>query len=362
MDRMEMATRVVSALPRGTALSRLVMTLAEAKGDLFRARMIAERFKDTPTVSAVLEHWSTKDRWHSKAAIAAGTTTDATFASPLAVYGFANEYLPIERGYSIYAALRPKMRRAPFRTKMPRETGAGTGGAWVGEGLSTPVAATAFDTLSLEAYKAQKIVILSDELRVFGKPSAELTVRESMGEGMAGYIDTQFLTNTVTLSANLRPAAITNGATAVTSTGSTAAQINADLSAMLAVITTSGAGLTWIMPPMTAYKIAATIGGTAAVDVPRTLFGIPMILSLNSPAQITLVDANCILYADDDGVDFDTTDEATIQFDDAPTDPAVAATVFRSLWQNNLWGVKVTRWIAYLRTQTGSVTYMAVSY
>ena len=34
---------------------------------------------------------------------------------------------------------------------------------------------------------------------------------------------------------------------------------------------------------------------------------------------------------------------------DTPTDPAVAATVFTSLWQNNLWAVKVSRWLAYLR-------------
>jgi hypothetical protein len=48
--------------------------------------------------------------------------------------------------------------------------------------------------------------------------------------------------------------------------------------------------------------------------------------------------------------------------DGAPTDPAVAATVFQSLWQNNLWALKVTRWIGYLRAQTGSVAYMTVSY
>ena len=157
------------------------------------------------------------------------------------------------------------MRRVPFRTKVPRETGSGTGGAWIGEGLATPAAATAYDTLSQEAYKAGKIVVLSDELLRLGDPDAERTVRETVIAGVAAFLDAQFLTNTVTLSANLRPAAITNGATAITSTGTTAAQINADLAGMLAAITTDGGGLVWIMKPMTAYKIAATIGGTAAV-------------------------------------------------------------------------------------------------
>ena len=135
----------------------------------------------------------------------------------------------------------------------------------------------------------------------------------------AAYLDAQFLTNTVTLSrgpaaggdhewrdgGHVRPA-------------STAAQINADLAAMLAAITTDGAGSSWIMRPLTAYKIAATIGGTAAADIPRTLFGIPLVLSANSPQQITLVDAAHILYSDAGGIDVDTSDEALIQMNDAP--------------------------------------------
>jgi len=116
------------------------------------------------------------------------------------------------------------------------------------------------------------------------------------------------------------------------------------------------------MRPLTAYRIAATIGGTAAADIPRTLFGIPLLLSLNSPAQITLVDASQILYSDTGAIDIATTDQASIQMDTAPTDPAVAATVFESLWNRNLWAVKVTRWLAYLRVQTGAVSYMTVSY
>ena len=289
-------------------------------------------------------------------------TSDATWAGPLSVYGIAGEALALLRGASIIGALESRMRRVPFRTKVARETGSGTGGAWIGEGLATPVAATAYDTLSQEAYKAGKIVVLSDELLRLGDPDAERTVRETVIAGVAAYLDSQFLTNTVTLSANLRPAAITNGATAVTSTGTTAAQINADLAGLLAAITTDGGGLVWIMKPMTAYRIAATIGGTAAVDLPRTLFGIPLVLSINSPAQITLVDAAHILYSDTGGFDVDISTQAAIQMDSAPTDPPVAATVIESLWPRNLFGVRVTRWLAYLRAQTGSVVYMTVAY
>ena len=45
-----------------------------------------------------------------------------------------------------------------------------------------------------------------------------------------------------------------------------------------------------------------------------------------------------------------------------PTDPAVAATVFQSLWDNNLFAVRVSRWVAWLRAQSGAVSYMTVAY
>jgi HK97 family phage major capsid protein len=306
---------------------------------------------------------ATLDDLLTKSAVAAGTTTDATWAGPLALYDVASEALQLLRGASIIGALERKMRRVPFRTKVARETGSGTGGAWVGQGLATPVAATAYDTLTQEAYKASKIVVLSEELLKLGDPDAERTVRETVIAAVAAFLDSQFLTNTVTLSADLRPAAITNGATAVTGTCVTAAAVATDLGSLLAAITTSGGGLVWIMRPMTAYNIAAKLAAVGmTTDIPRTLLGIPLMLSVNSPAQITLVDAGNILYSDTGGFDEDSSKSAAIELNDAPADPTTAATILQSLFQRNLWGVRVTRWLAYLRAQTGAVAYMTVAY
>jgi HK97 family phage major capsid protein len=281
------------------------MTVGEARGDRHRALMIAEQWRNTPTVKATLDE-------QTKAAVAPGTTSDATWAGPLAVHGIAGEALQLLRGSSILGALESRFRRVPFRTSVARETGTGTGGAWVGEGAVTPVAATAFDLVSQEAYKASVIVPLSNELLQLGSPAAERTVRETVTAGVGAFLDAQFLTSTVTLVANTRPAAITNGATEVTSTGTTAAQMNADLAGLLAAVTTPGP-LAWIMRPTTAYRIAATIGGTAAVNVPQTLFGIPLVLSANSPAQVTLLDPSQILYSDNGGIEIESSEQAALQ-------------------------------------------------
>ena len=147
-----MSTRPLSSLPSGTALSRYIQAKAFGRGDAHRALVIAERWMDSPQVKACLE-----DELHTKAAIAPGTTSDATFASPLAAHGIAAEALELVRGLSILGALENKFRRTPFRTNVPRETGSGTGGAWVGEALSIPAASTAYDTVSQECYKAQRL-------------------------------------------------------------------------------------------------------------------------------------------------------------------------------------------------------------
>jgi HK97 family phage major capsid protein len=349
-------TRPVSLLAPGTAFARYVMVKAAANGDAYTELRLAEQFKDSPTVHATIE-------LETKAAVAAGVTTDATWAGPLASYGIASEALTLLRGASIIGALDGKMRRVPFHTKVPRETGSGTGGAWIGQGLATPVAATAYDTITQEAYKAAKIVVLSEELLALGDPDAERTVRETVIAGVAAFLDGQFLTNTVTLSADVRPAAITNGATAITSTGSTAAQISADLASLLAAITTPATTLVWIMRPQTAATIAMRLAGVGTpTDLPRTLFGASVILSANSPQQVTLIDAGNILYSDTGGFDVSISTQALLELNDAPAEPTAASTVMTSLLQRNLFGVRVTRWIAYLRAQTGSVAYMTVAY
>ena len=194
----------VSALPDGTALSRYLMTLGESRGDSHKALMVAERWRDTPQVKATFE-------LSTKAAVAPGTTSDATWAGSLAVHGIAGEALQLLRGASILGALEGRFRRVPFRTTVARETGNGAGDAWVGENLSTPVAATAFDAVSQEAYKASVIVVLSHELLRLGDPAAERSVRESVIAGVGAFLDSQLLANSITLISGVRPAAVTNG-------------------------------------------------------------------------------------------------------------------------------------------------------
>ena len=347
-------TKPLSLLPAGTSFARLVAALGKSGGDSLRARFLAEAWRDSPEVLATLE------AWHHKAAVPSGSTTDASWAGPLAPFGVAREALTILRGLSVVGTLEPRMRRVPLHVHVPVETGGGITGGWVAAGNAIPVQQSAFTTAIQEHYKYGVIVSLSRELLKLSTPDAEATITRTLLGGLAAAIDLQFLSPTVALSAGVNPASVTNGSSAVVSSGSTAAAIATDLAALLAAVTSPGP-LTWIMKPKTMYYVSLTLGAQAA-GLPSTLFGVPVIASNNSPAQITLLDPAAILYSDSGAFDVDVSEEATVQLNDAPDNPTTASTVFATAFGNNYFFVRALRWLAWQRALAGSVAYMTVSY
>jgi HK97 family phage major capsid protein len=346
--------RVVSALPTGTAVSRYITAKALGGGDFWTELQTAEKWKDTPQVKATLE-------LQTKAAVPAGSTTDSTWAAPLSAYGIAAEAITIMRGMSILGALEPKMQSVPLHVRLARETGAGITGGWVAAGGAIPVQKTDFATIVEEHFKYGVIVPLSEELVKLSRPDAEATTRRLVLGGLAASIDNQLLLPTVAVSAGVNPASVTNGSTEITTTGTTSAAISADLAGMLAAVTSPGP-LVWIMKPKTMYRIALVLGSQAA-GLPATLFGIPVIASNNSPAQITLLDPGALLYSDSGQFDLDVSTQAAFEFNTTPAEPTAASTLFQSLYQRNLVAIRALRWLAWLNpSPTTTAAFMTVTY
>jgi HK97 family phage major capsid protein len=355
---MNIPTRVVSSLPAGTAVGRYLQAKMMGLSDgLAKAR----EWRDSPQVAFCLE---AETEWYTKAGVDPMTTSDVGAAAPLAQSGIATEFLGLLRGKAPAPQLIPRgMRVVPWNVSVPRETGAGVGGSWIAEAAPMPVVNNAFSTTTQSLYKMGALVVLSKELT--RAPQAEAVILNTVVSGVADFEGQQFLDPSISLIAHQRPASITSGATAITSTGGTAAQIVADLAAMIQAITTAGNGLTWIMRPTTAYTIAARLAGVGmSTDLPRSLLGIPAILTASAPArQITLVDAEGILYSvNDSQMDIQITDRATVEMSNVPTSPPTASTILVALWTSNLIGVKVIRWESWQRAVPGSVSYLTTSY
>lgn len=367
-----------SQLQKGIGFTRMVLLMAAAKGDTTKAMAMAKRQfgESCPEVVTALrgiEQFGSMSDMVQKTAVAAGTTQDTTFASPLAYANvLASEFVEYMRPATILGKFGvngiPGLRKAPFNIKIPRQTG-GTSGTFVGEGLPKPVGKLAFDLLTMPFAKVATIVVLTDELVRFSNPAAEAIARDDMVAGISQYMDKRFIDPAFAGVANVSPASITNAAAGAASSGNTVAAIDTDIKNALDHFAINPLlsldNLVWIMNPIKAIALSMlrNIDGTKAYpDVNArggSLMGIPVITSANvslsgSPTDsfVVLVDASNILLADDGQVAVDISNEASLQMLD---NPSTGAQSLVSLWQNNLVGLRAERYIYWMARQTGAV-------
>jgi len=346
-------------LPKGTVFARYVGALANARGNRFEAAEFAKRWQDsTPEVGAMLRMPTDVIE---KAAVAAGTTTDSTWAAPLVQYqNMASEFIDYLRPLTIIGRMNG-FRRVPFKVKVPRQTG-GASVNWVGEGKVKPLSALAFDSLTLDFAKVAGIVPLTEELVRFSSPAAEELVRSDLASAIAQFIDAEFIdpSNAAT---DVSPASVTYGVSAVTATGTTAAAFRADVKSMFAAMLAANQQVTagyWVMTQTQALALSLMQNSLGQPEFPGitmtggTLLGFPVITSENLPAStgspadgypIIFVMPGEILLADDGGVSIDMSREASLQMESTPDSPWTATTVTVNLWQHNMVAIKAERYI-----------------
>lgn len=352
---------VRSNLPKGTAFARYAQALANSKGVLIQALEFARgqaRWKDTPEVEL-----------HLKSAVTAGTTTTTTWAGYLVeAQTMVSEFIELLRPQTIVGKL-TGLRRVPFNIRVASQSSGSTVG-WVGQGSPKPVSELVFAETSLGWAKAAGIVVISQELARFSDPSAEALIRQDLIDTMAQFMDAQFIDPSVAAVANVSPASITNGLTAVQSTGSTVALITTDIQNLLSVFINADIAPKsphWIMHPITAMGLSLKRTSQDIFAFPDitmnggTFFGIPVVTSRSVPKTtsggsiIVLLDASEIFFADDGQVSLDVSNEASVQMDSAPS---AGAQSLVSLWQNNLVGIRAERFMNWARRRSAAVTYL----
>lgn len=349
--------------PPGIAIARKLICEYQGK-DVSSALMLAERHcKTTPVVA---------EEFRMKTAIGAGAMATSHNLDDVAPYGVGAEFFSILQSRSISGRLLPLCRRALFHQKFPKDATGGVGGAWRGEGKPVPLAQTTSDTITQERYEASVIVATTKELYRFGR-TTETALSDMVTKGVAKYTDQQLLDPSVTASANVRPASITSGATAITSAGTTAANVITDLTALLAALATPGDSLRWILRPMTYYAICAKLAGVGYPTTPGFLLTIPVILGSSSPQQITLVDCDSIIVSYDDTIDVSISREADLEMlDGSLQQNGLTGTGAQmvGLWQSGLVGVKADLVVAWQSAyqmsgspaQPAGVAYCQVTY
>jgi len=345
--------QVKSMVPKGTAFVRAACAKLVCNGNMHEAAEYAKRWDDsTPEVALFL-----------KAAMAPGTTTDATWAQPLVNQNIVDDFIELLRPATILGKI-PNLRTVPFNCKVPSQTAGGTYG-WVGEAKPKPVTKLAFSSETLGIAKAAGIIVLTEELVRLSNPSAEKLVRDDMVKGIAQFLDAQFIDPAVAAVAGVNPASITNGA----ATAAATANPLADILGLISHFATAGIpvdGVTFIMSAANALALSFRTNLDGSPQFPGigigggAYRGLTFITSQAAGTNVIALQPQMVLYADEGGVSIDASREASLQMDSAPASPADATTVYVSLWQTNSVGLRAERFVNWKRIGA-SVKYLTAA-
>lgn len=336
-------------LPQGVEFARFAKCLGMANGNLMQAEAIAKA------------QYPEMHRIHNtmKAAVAAGTTTNATWAGALVDYqDFAGDFLSFLRPKTIVGRFGqggiPALRAVPFNIKIKGQTSGG-GAGWVGEGKAKPVTKFDFNEVNLGWAKIAAISVLSDELIRFSTPSADMLVRDSLAEALIARKDEDFINPAKAAVAGVSPASITNGVTAVTASGTDEAAVKADVKALMNKFIAANLSISqgvWIMHPSMALTLGMMANPLGQPSFPGinmnggSFFGLPVIVSeFVASSTIVLAAANEI-YLAEDAVMISASKEASIEMNDAPTGDSGAptASTLVSMWQTNSTAMRVEQY------------------
>jgi len=357
MERLSELTDSIRRQAPGADFAKFAWVLLNSRGDTHKAEGIAARFvQAAPAVTRV-----------TKAAVSALGTTSAGFADDATWQSMSREFVSLVNERTVYGQLQNKMRRVPFNTRTLTQL-APADASWVGEAKPKPMSALTLDTVTMPLAKVVSLVVFSEELSQTWSRAAEKNILDSIIASVARFVDSAFLNPLTAALAGTNPASVTYGLTTTPSSGSSAAQISADLRAMLDRMVATGSDLSavvLVLHPTSALYMSGllTSGGNLLFPnlgaVGGEIWKLPVLTSRaagdwNSPTErmIVAIDARGILYADDGKVSIDASRQASLQF---VSDPATGATALVSLWQTNHVALRVEKFVAWLRADSNAV-------
>ncbi|WP_111860186.1 phage major capsid protein [Acinetobacter sp. CFCC 10889] len=341
-----------SNLPKGIGFALMVKAMA-----------VAAHSKGAVNAIQVLDSWKApeivKNAVSQKALI--GTTTNADFGAALVDFqNLTGEFIELLRGQTAVDKLAPQMREVPFNVKMPAQTGAVSVG-WVGETKRKPTTNPTFGSVNLTKSKVAGIVLLSDELMRFSSPKADGIILNDFVKSTAEFIDNDFFDPTKAESED-SPASVLDGSTKIDSSGVTAAAIEADLEKVIKVLTDNNIpleGASWVMSASRAANLSNmrdAIGRkyfeSMNIKGEKELMTLPVEISAGVTNKIVLVVPGEILLADDGGMDFAISTEATINMG---TDQAPA---WVNLFEQNLMAIRAERFIRWKKRRVHAAAYL----
>lgn len=378
----DLQLKKVEKLEPGIAFARYAMCLTAAKGKHDVAFRLAERhYPQTEAVVKVLKAQSEgvnlEDLMKLKTSVAAGTTTDSTWAGPL-VYAetFGGDFINYLRPRTLIG--QAQFRPIPFNVRVGGQTSGGSA-YWVGQGKAKPVTKFDYNATTVPFTKVAAISVLTQELIRFSSPSAEMLVRESLADAVIAKIDNDLFDPDAAAVANVSPAGLLNGVNPVAGPGNSTDpdDIRCALLRLWAPWDTTNIGIrpAYYTTPAVARMLSFmtdSLGNPAFPGItPQggSYKGVPVRVSQyltnnggSGGAPFILVDEAEVYLADDGGVTLDASEQATIEMSDAPTGaagvPTAASVNMVNMWQANAVALRAERFIWWGLRRSGAIQWI----
>ncbi len=284
-----------------------------------------------------------------KGAVSAGSTTDATWAGPLAASGGA--------AARAFLALAEHLAVLP-RLGAVRVTGSVAGAVqvanatadWVGEHAAKPIRAMSFSAVSLTPRTLTTNIVVSDELAKIGSPGSLPLLQRALGVSLVAALDSALLDPDSGAIAGVRPASLTNGLTGITPVGDFQNQVGQALAAI------SGGAAS---RPVIIVGARTAVRLTSLRDLADA--GIRVLVSPAAADRIIAIDPDGVLFVDD-GVELRRGAPDLILDDDPDgvVQAAGAAPIHTSLWQNNMTAIKALRRVNWAK-RGDAVSYLTLA-
>ena len=338
---------------KGLSFARQAIALGLAKGHAENAREIAaHRWGEASQPCRVL----------TKAAVSGGSTQSGNWGEPLSPdeAGAAAEFIGLVRQTAIIGQL-AGLRRVPHHVPILTNT-AGVTGSWVKEGQSMPLSAMSFVRETLGLLKVAAMTVTSEELLEAADPSAEQGIRDELVRACAEASDAAFIAPANAGIADTMPASVTHGVTPVEASTTFKASLERLIAGFTGDLTQAyliGRPELFVQISGADYPNVGARGGEVA--------GIPAIASrsvpndANNDYQLALVDPTGVTFTDDPtAAQIKTTQQASIEFSDAPTNNGTTPTATNqiSLYQVNGVGIAALMWENWRVSRAGSVALL----
>jgi HK97 family phage major capsid protein len=368
MERLsDLTAQMRAERQKGANVGRLIQSLSAARGNALEALAFAQsRWPNANVVHEALQGMI------AKAPVAAGDTSDASWASALAPASpLAAEFVELLQGLAVLPRL--NVRRMPFNVKFSRANGGGTA-QFVGQGKPTPVSKIDFDLLMLGYSKISAIAVITKELAENSSPSAAIAIANDVAAVVASFMDIAFLDPDRAAVVDVSPESITHGSgvASFNSAGSSAANFASDFKLLMRALATSeGVRLrdaVWIMSETLATTLCTLTNANGDNTFPDLgpaggqIYKLPVLTTAvvhtsgsATEQTVVLLSPSLIAVADDGETAVDVAKNASLQMSDAPSS---SATTNVSLWQNGLVGLRFDRYANWLRRRDGAVAIL----